>query len=398
MGKRSIIFSDFINRFNDISKGEYEYIDGYSKMTSKINIRHICGKEFSPIASAFINAGTRCPKCNHKSVIYKKTTKEYEEEIFEITNGEYQIISDYIDHETDVTYKHLTCGKIYKTKPRNFTRGHRCIYCNNRSYPYSIEELQKLCSKDFNVIKYISTKRQIIIKCKRCNTEKIISIYIFMKGIIFNNECCNIIETEKNKLINKFKKTLKKQIIIKNKNKKKEEKINKYKSDVKSIHGDNISIIECTEKNEELLIAKCNSCKELFFSKFKYLRRSQGCPYCNISKGEKKIKIFLERNNVKFIQEYSFSNPEIRSLRFDFAIFINNTLKLIEYDGKQHFNKESQFGTKDKNVKFEKIVINDNKKNNFCNSNNIELLRISYLDYDIIDSILNKYIKNEVSL
>lgn len=63
---------------------------------------------------------------------------------------------------------------------------------------------------------------------------------------------------------------------------------------------------------------------------------------CIISLGEQAIKEVLEKNNIKYIQEYTFSdlkNPNTNhSYRFDFAIFKDNSLSyLIEFDGRQHY-------------------------------------------------------------
>lgn len=65
---------------------------------------------------------------------------------------------------------------------------------------------------------------------------------------------------------------------------------------------------------------------------------------CVKSKGEQKISLFLKKNKVKFIKEYTFDNcrnPMTNCcLRFDFAIFDkeNNLNCLIEFDGRQHIN------------------------------------------------------------
>ena len=60
---------------------------------------------------------------------------------------------------------------------------------------------------------------------------------------------------------------------------------------------------------------------------------------CIISLGEQAIKEVLEKNNIKYIQEYTFSdlkNPNTNhSYRFDFAVFKDNSLSyLIEFDGR----------------------------------------------------------------
>lgn len=101
---------------------------------------------------------------------------------------------------------------------------------------------------------------------------------------------------------------------------------------------------------------------------------SQSCG-CIQSRGEEAIANFLSNNNITFSKEYSFCDLKRRNrLRFDFAIFQNNSLQcLIEFDGIQHFNKNNGFYN-------EEIVENDRAKDKYCLDNNIKLFRIKYND------------------
>ena len=76
-------------------------------------------------------------------------------------------------------------------------------------------------------------------------------------------------------------------------------------------------------------------------------------------------------------------------LRFDFALFDNdnNLICLIEFDGEQHYRAFDFFGGKDK---FKDIQTKDEIKNNYCEKNNIKLIRISYKDENNINNILKK--------
>lgn len=103
---------------------------------------------------------------------------------------------------------------------------------------------------------------------------------------------------------------------------------------------------------------------------------------CIKSKTENFIADLLKKNDILFVQQYSFNDLFSENgvkLRFDFGIIINNKLSyLIEYDGEQHFwnnAKDTGWATKD-NV--EKIQERDNKKNEYCLKNNIPLIRIPY--------------------
>ena len=57
----------------------------------------------------------------------------------------------------------------------------------------------------------------------------------------------------------------------------------------------------------------------------------------------------------------------------------------IEYDGEQHFKPIKYFGGKDK---LKKQIKNDVRKNYYCASHNIKLIRIPYWKFDKINTIL----------
>jgi very-short-patch-repair endonuclease len=114
-----------------------------------------------------------------------------------------------------------------------------------------------------------------------------------------------------------------------------------------------------------------------------------GCPYCKESYGEKKIRLFLINNKIKFIKNKKFNDCKYKSqLPFDFYLDEYNIC--IEYDGIQHFKIIKYFGNEND---FIKLKIRDSIKTEYCKKNNIILLRIKYTDYNNIELILTKYLK-----
>ena len=110
----------------------------------------------------------------------------------------------------------------------------------------------------------------------------------------------------------------------------------------------------------------------------------KGCPVCNQSKGEKTIKNYLKDNNYNYIYQKTFDNCKNKKyLPFDFYLPDYNIC--IEYDGIQHYEPNIRFGGEDG---FKKIKINDKIKTDFCNNNNIKLIRINYKE-NIIEKIKN---------
>ena len=76
---------------------------------------------------------------------------------------------------------------------------------------------------------------------------------------------------------------------------------------------------------------------------------------------------------------------KIKPLPFDF--YLPNYNICIEYDGEQHFKPIKYFGGQ---KAFQSQQQKDEIKNKYCQDNKIKLIRISYMDYDNIEKILNK--------
>ena len=116
---------------------------------------------------------------------------------------------------------------------------------------------------------------------------------------------------------------------------------------------------------------------------------------CLVSKGELAIRNILNSKTVKFETQYIFddcrSTITNRPLKFDFAIFdkTNQLSFLIEYDGEQHYTGIRFSPHEEVNrEKFRRIQIYDAQKNEYCQKNNIDFLRIPYYQYKNIEQIV----------
>jgi very-short-patch-repair endonuclease len=116
-----------------------------------------------------------------------------------------------------------------------------------------------------------------------------------------------------------------------------------------------------------------------------HIYNKNGCPICRESRGEKGIRAFLIRNKINFNTQYKFENCRyVRRLIFDFYLPYHNIC--IEYDGEHHYG----IGIYSEN--FNSIKVRDNIKTNFCDKNNIKLIRIPYWDINNVEEILKKEI------
>ena len=93
---------------------------------------------------------------------------------------------------------------------------------------------------------------------------------------------------------------------------------------------------------------------------------------CIKSVGEMKINQILTSNKINYSTQYTVK-IDSSYCRFDFAIFDNNNklLRLIEFDGEQHFYDSSFYD-------YESTHKNDLRKNKYCKDNQIPLIRIPY--------------------
>ena len=113
--------------------------------------------------------------------------------------------------------------------------------------------------------------------------------------------------------------------------------------------------------------------------------RNGSCISCgehsNISKGNSKIIELLNENKISYETEKKFETCKDKTyLPFDF--FVEDKY-LIEYDGIQHYDKDSLFD-------YDYTHSHDLIKSQWCKNNNIPLIRIPYTHYNdlCIDDLL----------
>lgn len=109
----------------------------------------------------------------------------------------------------------------------------------------------------------------------------------------------------------------------------------------------------------------------------------QSCGCITISIGEQNIENLLIKNNIPYQTQITFSDlKNIKPLRYDFGIYekdSNKLIRLIEFDGIQHFEEQNYF-----THSLEEIQKSDRIKNNYAKQHNIPLIRIPYTERDKI--------------
>lgn len=135
---------------------EYEVLGEYETSKHNIKIKHVnCNHIYGVTPDDFLNGGNRCPNCAPNK---PKTTKEFFEEVELLTDGEYELISEYEGSKTDATYIHHTCGTVFNKIPKLFLIGIRCPKCglesrtgeNHYRYNFELTEEERLRRDMFN--------------------------------------------------------------------------------------------------------------------------------------------------------------------------------------------------------------------------------------------------------
>ena len=261
------------------------------------------------------------------------------------------------------------CGSIYKLQnASNFLYKNKkkiCSKCILRDDTIEIGyKIKSLLNKTHN-LKLLNTYTKITddleFMCLKCN-----GIFKRKPQIFLKSQKCPICETFS---IIKTEECFKKELIQK-------------------LNGEYELLGEYKGTNTKTLF-RHNDCGFIFENTPHNILQKTPCPKCKRfnSKGEIKIKKFLDNNNINYEQQKHFK--ELNQLSFDF--YISNKNILIEYQGEQHFHSIKFFGGE---TKYLKQIENDNIKREFCKNNNFILLEIEYFNYNNIENILNKWLND----
>ena len=119
--------------------------------------------------------------------------------------------------------------------------------------------------------------------------------------------------------------------------------------------------------------------------KFNHFKSGVRCSKCKHSKGEEKIEQILNMYDIEYAREYKFKDCKLKKcLPFDFYLPKYNIC--IEYDGEQHYKIARNFNMD--LLDLMNIRYRDNYKTLFCKENNVKLIRISYLNFKNIETII----------
>ena len=261
----------------------------------------------------------------------------------------------HLSNNIDLTSKIIIeCSKhgIFKQQAKNHLYlKHKCPECSKYKKVSKVKYLDKLNhihnnKYDYTKVKYSSTTDEVIIICPDHGEFKQ-KLYQHLK---YGCQKCSYIKNGQNRQIS----------------------IDEFLERVKGDYDYSNTTLEYPK----VLNICCKIHGDFNQNIFDHLSGA-GCPKCSVSKGELYIRTILTSHNIRFEEQMRFKNCinpiTNRTLPFDF--YLHDYDICIEYDGIQHFEPVEYFGGE---KTFKKQQINDLIKDQYCDDNNIKLIRINY--------------------
>ncbi len=349
-----------------------------------------CNNEWEVKEARSVIRGYGCPKCakiKQKETLRKlsesriKSEEQFRKEL--LVKQPNLIPND--TYKSDRTKYHCICKihicNVYTTPEKYLRRNQGCRMCaiekskcairyTDKSYKekaYSLNKNIKIVSA------YQNVKERIHVRCKVCNYEW----NPIAETLIWTNPCgCPNCAGNAHKSTENFRLELEKS------------------------HPALTLLSEYISANEEVHV-QCNDCGNDFWITPNKLQQGQQCSCNHESRGENKIRLFLENSNIEYIPQKSFCNlfgqSGFKKLSYDFYLSTFNLL--IEYQGEQHENPVIFKGTDmDLALKsFERQQEHDRRKREYAKEHNIQLLEIWYWDFNNIEQILSEKIFSRAS-
>ena len=362
----------FIIESNKVHNNKYDYsLSNYVNAHKKVKI--ICHEHgvFEQTANSHLfNHG--CSVCYGNNT---KTTEQFIKDSLEVHGDLYDYtLTDYKNNKQKVK---IICKKhgVFVQIPSDHLAGKGC----------------KKCANDYISLIKTKTTKQFIKESKEIHGDKYDYSLVEYKGSFDKIKiiCPNHGMFEQTPVSNLqgggCKKCASKHLGLIN-----TKTTEQFIKDSKEIHGDkyDYSLVDYVNAKFKVKII----CKEhgLFEQNPNSHLQGIGCPHCQKSKGELKVKQFLSDNNFIYKEQHRFNDcKNILPLPFDFYLPDYNTC--IEYDGEQHFRR---FRFEENNDKLIERQKRDKIKTDFCKNNNINLIRIKYTEIKKVDIILNECLIN----
>ena len=340
-------------------------------INSRTPIKHRCKKHnvfFSTRPSDALR-GSGCKFCRGERIRSTKVKSEdkYIEELSD-KNPALQYIGGYINTDTPILHRCLIHDINFKISPCSALQGHGCQFCRTerisstqrKSESAYVSELKENNPNLELADTYINSKTSIKHYCKKHNVYFYTLPSVALQG-------CGCSQCWKEKLRNVHLKTQW-----------------QYIQELKEVQPKIILIGEYNGANIPIT-HKCMVCGNQWdAAPASIVNAGTGCPKCSTSKGEKQVMNWLDSHCISYTPQKTFEDcRDKRKLPFDFYLTDYNTC--IEYQGIQHYKPIEYFGGENHLLYVRR---HDVIKKDYCESRNIKLICISYLED--VNTILEK--------
>lgn len=357
----------FLNQFHKIYPKNNITILKWNGYTKSLNfLCDACGEEhYISDARQLLNKKTYCQK-NAKNNV-KWDLNSYNERINLMHQEKVEII-EYNGLSNPVKYYCPRCHKIKSCNPARtlITRLSLCDKCYGIEKNKIKDKIDKLFSqsKDYKIITWRGAEKKMTIQCNKC-------------GEIFDRIPRHVIESF-NHCPHCNSGAIKQRLDPIEMQKRIDEEFGEGQYKLLDYKGQ-------LQKNSKI---KCLSCGLIFNTQCSVFTKSRGCPKCKRykSKGEQLVQRYLKEHNICFETQKRFSDCNGNLSSFDFCVYDeNNTMHLIEVNGRQHYFESKHFDG------LEIIQKRDQLKIDYCKEKRIDLIIIPYsrLTNSGIDSFLS---------
>lgn len=293
--------------------------------------------------------------------MYNITT--FEEKVNSMTKDKVKILK-FNGIKKPVIFECLKCHRVMSVARGEFlTRKGRTYFCGDchmsdtHTSKISKQKVLTAAKKTNKVLlQFIEPPEKASFQCKKCGSTFSRELPIFLK----NQKCPICQEVPKSPPLSKIKKELKEM----------EDYCLIDEKQYKDLHS------------PVLVRHKCGFIWKVKLGKL--LDERSRCPKCSkkMPKGEKAIRIYLDKKNVFYIPQWE---QIINGHNFFFDFYIPRDKIAIEFQGEFHFHPVDWLGGEKGFLLRQR---HDNIKRNWCKKNNIILLEISYCDFNRIEEIL----------
>lgn len=350
--------SDYVAQVN-IVVPNIEVVGRYE--TTNIKITHrckVCGYEWS-VSPKSVLSGRGCPECaKHNRA--KSKTKTHEQYVSEVaaTNPDVEIIGKYKGALEKIDVMCKICGNKWSARAADILRGSGCVKCSHKeltkTHSQYVAELADINPDVVAIDEYVNSYTKIKHLCLKCGHEW----YAAPNALLHGNHCpeCSMHRKPHDQYVEEL-----------------------------SSMNPNIDVVGTYINANTNIAHRCKICGYEWLARPSHLLHGLGCPSCHGTSGEQAVRQWLTDNCIRYETQKCFADcKNQRVLPFDFYLPDYNCC--VEYDGAQHFREVELWGGKEYLLQRQH---NDKIKNDYCQKNNMYLIRIRY-DEDVREVLDNK--------